>query len=269
MNYLILKPIKLKMKSKIIIFFICTALLFQSCITKKNTLYVQTKKLPFKIESGFPFEPKIKSDNILNIIVTADNPEAAAVFNLVTSNRNANSENTISQGNSVTYLVDYKGFIEMPVLGRFKVEGLKKSELEDLLKEKISKIVDNPVVIVRILNYRLYVVGEVNRSGEQRLDNGERVTIFEAISRAGDLTINGNRKKIRILRENDGVQTLNVIDITKPDFINSDFYFLQQNDVVIVDPNSTKITTSSIGPFATAMSIITSAISLYLLIDRF
>jgi polysaccharide biosynthesis/export protein len=254
-------------KIKIVILF-SIIFMMQSCITKKGTIYMQTKTYPFKIESGFPFEPKIKNDNILNIIVTADNPEAASVFNLTTANRNANSADTFAQSSSVTYLVDYKGYIEMPVLGKFRVEGLKKSELENLLKEKISKLVNNPVVIVRILNYRLYVVGEVNRSGEQRLENGERVTIFEAISRAGDLTINGNRKNIRILRESEGVQTINVIDITKPDFINSDFYFLQQNDVVIVDPNNARIAASSIGPIAGALSIFTSAITLFLLINR-
>lgn len=257
-----------KMITKKITLFVVLFFLLQSCITKKGTIYMQTKSYPFKIESGFPFEPKIKNDNILNIIVTADNPEAASVFNLITANRNANSADTFAQSSSVTYLVDYKGYIEMPVLGKFKVEGLKKSELENLLKEKIGKLVSNPVVIVRILNYRLYVVGEVNRSGEQRLENGERVTIFEAISRAGDLTLNGNRRKIRILRETDGVHTINVIDITKPDFINSDFYFLQQNDVVIVDPNNARIASSSIGPIVGALSIFTSAITLFLLSSR-
>ena len=253
---------------KKIILIIIASLLLQSCITSKNTLYLQSNRYPVEVRTTFPFEPVIKSDNVLNITVSGDNPEAAAVFNLVTLNKNINTDKSVNTPTNVTYLVDNDGNIEMPLIGKVHVEGLKKSELEAILKSRISKYIDNPILFVRILNYRLYVLGEVNRGGEQKLDGGERTTIIEAISRAGDLTINGNRKRVKVIREIDGVTTINNVDITKPDFIKSDFYYLQQNDVVYVEPNKARIATTSITPFSTTLSIIASTITVYLLLEK-
>lgn len=243
-------------------------LVLQSCVTSKNTLYLQAENYPVSLKALHAFEPVIKNDNLLNIIVSGDNPEAGAVFNLVGSNKNLNTDSNTSKSTTVTYLVDNNGNIEMPVLGKIHVEGLKKSELESLLKERIGKYLSNPILFIRIINYRLYVLGEVNRSGEQRLDAGERTTLLEALSRAGDLTINGNRKKVKIIREVDGVTTINTVDLTKPDFIESDFYYLQQNDVVYVEPNKAKLNTTSVGPFATVLSLIASGVTLYLLFSK-
>lgn len=241
---------------------------FQSCITKKGTIYMQNESYPASIKTSFPFEPIIKSDNILNIVVSGDNPQAASVFNIVAMNKNLNSDKNFLTPTNVTYLVDNNGEIEMPVIGKIKVEGLKKSELISILKKKISPFVENPVLYISILNYRVYVTGEVNRPGEQKLENGERVTLLEALSKAGDLTINGNRKKVKVIRENNGLTTINTLDLTKPEFINSDFYFLQQNDVVYIEPNRAKIGINSITPLATIMSIVATGISLYVLTSR-
>lgn len=257
-----------KIKMKVIIYLTLILLVFQSCVTSKNTLYLQSENYPVSLKALRAFEPVIKNDNLLNIIVSGDNPEAGAIFNLVGSSKNINSDNNSSTSTTVTYLVDNNGNIEMPVLGKIHVEGLKKSELESLLKERIGKYISNPILFIRIINYRLYVLGEVNRSGEQKLDAGERTTILEALSRAGDLTINGNRKKVKIIREVDGVTSINSIDLTKPSFIESDFYYLQQNDVVYVEPNKAKINTTTIGPFATALSLVASSLSILYLFSN-
>lgn len=243
-------------------------LVFESCITAKNTIYMQSSSYPISVKTTIPFEPTIKSDNILSITVSGDNPEAAAVFNLVTLNKNISSDKSINTPTNVTYLVDNEGFITMPLIGKIHVAGLKKSELETLLKARISDYLANPILYIRILNYRLYVVGEVNKSGEQKLENGERTTLIEALSRAGDLTINGNRKRIKVIREIDGTTTINTVDLTQPDFIKSEYYYLQQNDVVYVEPNQAKINSSSLVPYATALSIIASTITVYFLVKK-
>lgn len=255
-------------KVKIAIRLSAILLVFQSCVTSKNTLYVQSESYPVSVRAMYPFEPVIKNDNLLNIVVSGDNPEAGAIFNLVSLNKNINSDKSINTPTNVTYLVDNDGNIEMPLLGKIHVEGLKKSELEALLKAKIGQYMSNPILFIRIINYRLYVLGEVNRGGEQRLDGGERTTLLEALSRAGDLTINGNRKKVKVIREVDGKTTINTLDLTNPSFIESNFYYLQQNDVVYVEPNKAKINTTSIGPFATALSIVASSLSLYVLLSN-
>lgn len=255
------------MKAFFIMIFVLT--ICQSCITPKSTIYLQADSYPMNVKSSIPFEPTIKCDNVLNILVSSESPQAAQDFNLIIASRNiSSSSSAFTQLSNVTYLVDNFGFIDFPVVGKIKVDGLKKSELEILLKDKLEKYIDNPVLFVRILNYRYYVTGEVNRPGEQQLDGGERVTLMEALSKAGDLSINGNRKKIKIIRQEKDFTSINIVDITKPDFLNSEFYYLQQNDVVYVEPNKAKITTSGISPIATTFSIVASAITLFLLIDR-
>jgi polysaccharide export outer membrane protein len=240
----------------------------QSCITPKSTIYLQSKSYPFSITSTEPFEPIIKKDNILSITVSAENLESVSIFNLVGSYRNLGSNKELNTLSNITYLVDNYGYIDFPVIGKIKADGLKKSELETLLLSKISDYVEDPKVYIRIVNYRYYVLGEVNLSGEQKLADGERVTLLEAISRAGDLTINGNRKKIKIVRQKDNVFTTSIVDITNPNFISSEFLYLQQNDIIYVEPNRTKIAVTGISPIATTFSIITGAISLFILIDR-
>lgn len=254
---------------RLIFKMILVLIVCQSCITPKSTIYLQSESFPLKVNSSIPFEPTIKSDNVLNILVSSESPQASQDFNLVIASRNiSSSASAFTQLSNVTYLVDNFGFIDFPVLGKIKVDGLKKSELETLLKNRLEKYIDNPVLFVRILNYRYYVTGEVNRPGEQLLDGGERVTLLEALSKAGDLSINGNRKKIKIIRQEKDLTSINIVDITKPDFLNSEFYYLQQNDVVYVEPNRAKIATSGISPIATTFSIVASALTLFLLIDR-
>jgi polysaccharide export outer membrane protein len=240
----------------------------QSCITPKGTIYMQSKNFPYSITSTEPFEPIIKKDNILSITVSAENLQSIAIFNLVGNYRNLSTDNAFSNLSNITYLVDNYGFIDFPIIGKIKADGLKKSELEKLIISKISEFVENPSVYIRITNYRYYVLGEVNISGEQKLLDGERVTLLEALSKAGDLTIYGNRKKIKIIRQKDNVFTTSIVDITKPDFIGTEFYYLQQNDIIYVEPGKAKISVYGISPIATTFSIVASAITLFLLIDR-
>lgn len=249
-----------------VLFFLFLSL--YSCITPRDTIYLQSDSYPLSVNSSEPFEPIIKKDNVLSITVSADNHDAVSIFNIVANTRNLNTNSGFTTPTFVTYLVDNYGNIEFPVIGRIKVDGLKKSELEAFLLKELSKYVDNPSVFIRIINYRYYVLGEVNMSGEQKVLDGERVTLLEALSKAGDLTINGNRKKIKIIRQKNNTVTTSLVDITKPDFISSEFYYLQQNDIVYVEPNRTKIAVNGISPIATTFSIVTGAITLFLLIDR-
>ena len=138
------------------------------------------------------------------------------------------------------------GFIDFPVIGRIKVGGLLRSEVTELLQNKITKYIKQPVVTIRLENFKIAVQGEVNSPGIYSVGS-ERITLIEALSKASDLTIYGKRDNILIIRENNGVKTYNRVDITKADFINSPYYYLAQNDVVYVEPNKTKINNSKIG----------------------
>jgi polysaccharide export outer membrane protein len=153
--------------------------------------------------------------------------------------------------------VDAAGSIEFPVLGKLKVGGLSRSEVLQMLQQKIGVYIKSPIINLRVMNFKVSVQGEVNAPGTYTVDS-ERVTLIEALSKARDLTIYGKRNNILIIREIDGIKSYNRVDITKADFINSPFYYLAQNDVVYVEPNQNKINGAAIGPNTGVIISITS-----------
>lgn len=157
------------------------------------------------------------------------------------------------------YLVDHSGNIDFPVLGKLKISGMTRTQVLQFLKEKISSYIKNPIITMRLTNFKISVQGEVTSPGVYPITT-ERVTLIEALSMARDLTILGKRNNILIIREIDGVKTYNRVDITKSDFINSPFYYLSQNDVVYVEPNKNKVNGSAVGPNTGVLISVTSLI---------
>jgi polysaccharide export outer membrane protein len=201
-------------------------------------------------ENSNSYEIKIQPDDLLMIIVSADDPEIAMPFNLqVTGIQGSGRQGANAMGQQLqqVYLVDASGFMEFPVLGKLKVSGLSRSEVLQMLQQKIEVYINNPIINLRIMNFKVSVQGEVTAPGTYTVDS-ERITLIEALSKARDLTIYGKRNNILIIREIDGVKSYNRVDITNADFINSEFYYLAQNDVVYVEPNKNRINGAAIGP---------------------
>lgn len=221
--------------------FVVLPLFFFSCASRENIVYMQNT-IPQSEISGF--ETKIQPDDILAIVVGSENPEVAAPYNLyaVTTSSEAGQAPQMQ-----TYLVDKEGYIEFPVLKKIKLAGLTKEQAILSLKDKLKEHVADATVTLRILNFKFTVLGEVNRPGSYTIPS-ERVTLLEALGQAGDLSIYGKRNNILLIRETNGMKTSQRIDITKSDFVNSPYYYLTQNDVVYVEPNKTKINSSSVGP---------------------
>nr|WP_315143101.1 polysaccharide biosynthesis/export family protein [uncultured Flavobacterium sp.] len=211
-------------------------------------------------QSNASYEVKIQPDDVLLIIVSAEDPEIAIPFNLTTVAVSSTGRPDIatSQLTTQTYLVDKNGSIEFPVLGKIQVGGLTRTEVLQSLKDKIGVYIKKPIINLRITNFKVSLQGEVNVPGTYTVAS-ERLTLIEALSMAKDLTIYGKRNSILVIRESNGVKSFNRIDITKADFINSPFYYLAQNDVVYVEPNATRINSSVVGPNT---SVIISAISI-------
>jgi polysaccharide export outer membrane protein len=182
-------------------------------------------------------------DDFLSIIISDLDEESATQFNIKFS---INQITGYSNGSNVLsgYLVDSQGAINMPVLGRIKVAGLSKNELIKILEDKLKDYLKNPVVNITIQNYKVTVLGEVNMPGTYRIPN-DRITILEAIGLAGDLKITGLRKNVIVIREVNGIQTKFTIDLTKSNFLNSPVYFLNQNDVVYIEPNVASMANST------------------------
>lgn len=215
-------------------------------------------------------ETKIKPNDLLTIVVSADDPLAAAPFNLpITPSYTPNGPqiNTIQQ--LQTYLVSDEGNISFPVLGTISIAGKERKEAVDLLEERLKEYIKNPIVNLRIVNYNISVLGEVTKPGNFTVQD-ERITVLEALSLAGDLTIYGKRNNILVVRDQGDSTKVNYrIDLTNSDFMKSPAFYLQQNDIVYVEPNRAQVQSSTYNRNTPVyISIASVLISLIVLITR-
>jgi polysaccharide export outer membrane protein len=245
---------------------VLTFFVLLSCASKKKVVYLQDIDQTKSYDSSTLYEPKLQPDDLLSIIVSAENPELTVPFNLPQIQGNYEINN--NQNGIKTYLVDNFGYIEFPVIGKVKLGGLTRTEATAKLVSSVSEYIKNPIVNLRILNFKVSILGEVLKPSSFTLSS-ERITLLEAISMAGDLTIHGKRNNILIIREAEGKKTYNRIDITKSDFLNSPFYYLAQNDIIVVEPNKTRVNASVVGPNVTAtISAISVLVTLMVVLLR-
>ena len=226
-----------------------------SCGSSKQVVYFQDLK-PGETEIKLP-EVKaitIRPEDKISIIVNSRDPQLTDLFNLPIvskqlgqSLRSGDSSNGTSQGVSA-YTVDANGEIDFPVLGKIYVAGMKREEIAECIKNELVKenLVKDPVVTVEFANLCVSVLGEVNNPGRFSIDR-DRLTILDALSMAGDLTIYGNRSKVLVLRQEGDVQRVYGLNLTSGEHIySSPAYYLQQNDVVYVEPNAVKARQSTV-----------------------
>ena len=251
--------------------------LLASCKTPKNVAYIQNSDYIDYTKSEYLYDARIMPKDILTITISTVNPAASEPFNLVVRNPLNSSGNNISYSNGAlqTYLVDNNGCIDFPVVGTLQVGGLTKAMCEKLIHDKIKRYMnaeENPIVTVRMSNYKISVLGEVNRPGMFTVSN-EKINIFEALAKAGDLSIYGVRDRVKLIRENaKGRKEIHTVNLNDADIVNSPYYYLQQNDVLYVEPNSVKAKNSAIGQSTTIwfsfIGIVTSVASLLVNILR-
>ncbi len=227
-------------KKTFILVILGILLLFQSCISHEsllnyNTGAALTINQPIPITN--PKDIRIQVNDVLDIKVHSQDILTAAPFNLIPSGAsNLNDANLYQlQG----YLVDEKGIVDFPVLGELKIGGKTKEEVKKMLLEKLEVYLKNPVVNIRFLNFKITVSGEINRPETFQVYN-ERITLSEIITTAGDLTPYADRTQILIVREVEGNRTFGRVDMSASDFFRSDYYYLQQNDFIYVEPLEAK-----------------------------
>ena len=246
-------------------------LLLASCGPVKNVAYLQNSDSINFEKSRFLYDARIMPKDQITISVNTTNAEASQPFNLLLQNAYQQGR-TISSGAGGTlmpYLVDNQGFINFPIVGKLHVGGLTKSEAEKLVTEKIRPYMaetENPVVTVTMASYSVSVLGEVNRPGTFQVSR-EKITILEALAQAGDLAIYGVRDRVQLIREDaTGKKQIVTLNLNDANIVNSPYYYLQQNDVVYVEPNNVKAQNSKVGQTTTlwfsATSILISLTSL-------
>mgnify|MGYP000767301340 FL=1 len=248
-----------------------TILLFVSCQSYKKVPYLQDAEIVQQtVQQENLYDAKIMPKDLLTIVVSCTSPELAVPFNLTVA-----SPGSVVTGNTQLttqpvlqpYLVDNEGKINFPVLGELKVGGLTKKEAEQLIIEKLKPYIkETPIVTVRMVNYKISVLGEVARPGTFTINN-EKVNLLEALAMAGDMTVWGLRDNVKLIREGaDSKQQIITLDLNSAETILSPYYWLQQNDIVYVTPNKAKARNSDVGNstslWFSATSILVSVVSL-------
>ncbi len=242
---------KFDFKQPIKLLSIICLIIVSSCASRKDLVYFQDEPIASETELGNMVELTYKTNDILTIDVSSIEPAAVMPFNLspVSYATNNSASDLNANGNLMrqTYLVDPMGNIEFPVLGTLKVGGLTRTQTTEMLKEKLREYVKDAIVNIRLINFTVTVLGEVNRPGTYTVQD-ERISLSEALGLAGDLTIYGKRDNVFLIREINGEKKYAKIDLTSVNVVNSPVYYLSQNDVIYVEPNNAKIKTSNYNP---------------------
>lgn len=245
---------------------IAVLLTLYSCSTKKDVLLFQEKS---KLNTTINFQsPKIQSNDILSIQVSTLQPELSAPYNLIQQNSGVaiQLETLKLQG----YLVSPEGKINFPVIGSIMVAGKTTQELEELLKKTL--IDDNhlvsPIINVRLLNGKVTVLGEVMRPGTYNYSE-QNFSVIQALGLAGDFTIKGKRKEVLVIREVAGIRSYTTLDLTQTSVFESEFYYLKNNDVIVVNPNNARVKNAGyIGDSATLLGVASVILSMIILLTR-
>lgn len=227
------------MKKLSYIYILLASVMLTGCMSTKNVTYFQNKDNIDYLLSKQLYDAKIMPKDILQIQVFSMTPEASEPFNLQKSIGNSTVSTTNNETSVYNYLVNNDGNINMPTIGEVHLGGLTKNEAESLIKSKIEPFLsesEKPIVHVRMINYKYAILGGVNSPGLYTTQN-EKVSILEAIAQAGDLTTFAYRDRIYLIRENsDGQKEFHKLNINDANIISSPYYYLQQNDVIYVEP---------------------------------
>lgn len=244
-------------QKKILLIFFSIPLFF-SCVNMKKAIYfnnIQDSTIMAKAED---LEPVIQKNDVLSISVSSMNPEATEIFN------EPNTSGTAASG----YLVNRDGNIQFPLIGDIKAAGLTKRALRESISNSLieKKLLLDPIVTVRYLNFRVTVLGEVGHPTVVPVES-EKITLLEAIGLAGDLTIDAKRNNIMVIREEEGAKKIKRLNLNNTQIFTSPYYYLKSNDIVYVEPNSTRVASTS--RFGQVFPIVMSTLSfLFFVIDR-
>ncbi len=252
------------------LFFTLLIVLFTGCTSQKKIAYFYgvNEKSVANINQSFTkgHEARICTGDMLSITVSGLDPEAVAPFNLpLVSYANPGSTQIYASPVLQSYLVDINGYINFPIIGPIKLVGLTKSEAIAHISELLSPYLKNAIITMQFLNYKVTVLGEVLRPGQYSINN-ERVTVLDALGLAGDMTVYGKRENVLLIRENFGKLEFVRLNLNSEDVFTSPYYYLQQNDILYVEPNVVRsisaqnipLYLSTISTFATLVTVIYS-----------
>ena len=237
---------------KNLIYYLILLLTMFSCKPKENMVYMEKEKniAESKINQAVFYGAHIQSGDVLDIKVTAFDENAVRPFNLYSMNNssspgqmNAQTAQLAPQG----YLVDNEGFIYFPVIGKLYIKGMTLAQLRADLEKRLLAYLSDPLVSIKQLNFNITVLGEVKKPG-QYTNPSDKITVLQALGLAGDMTDYGNRTNVKLIREEEGISKTYTIDFTDKNITSSPYYYMQQNDVLYVEPDMIKKKSANIDP---------------------
>ena len=237
---------------KNLIYYLILLLTMFSCKPKENMVYMEKEKAvaETEINQAVFYGTHIQSGDLLDIKVTAFDENAVRPFNLYSMNNSTSTEQVNGQTAQLApqgYLVDNEGFIYFPVLGKLYIKGMTLAQLRADLEKRLLAYLSDPLVSIKQLNFNITVLGEVKNPG-QYTNPSDKITVLQALGLAGDMTDYGNRTNVKLIREIDGVSKTFTIDFTNKNITNSPYYYMQQNDVLYIEPDLIKKKTANIDP---------------------
>lgn len=262
--------VKFNNKNGTAIIFVLGLLFLSSCVSTKKVTYLQDLPLTeqSKIDSVVKFiEPTIHSDDILAINIITVDPQSVEVINQAATVQGLGTATNLNNQNINGFPVDKNGDIEIAMIGKVRVAGLTTYQAKELIRSKVSKDFKDPNVNVRFANFKISVLGEVSKPAAYTLPN-EKVSILDALSLAGDLTLYGKRENILVIRDNNGKKEFGRLNLNSTNIFTSPYYYLRQNDVVYVEPNKAKVISLNSAARTTGAVIISAISTIVLIIIR-
>lgn len=235
------------------LYFIFLSVFLFSCSAKENMVYMERDSalVEEEIKRAVYEGSRLQSGDFLDIKVTAFDEYAVRPFNLHSMNQSTSADVSVNSQVAQTapqgYLVDHEGYIHFPVLGRIYVKGMTHAELRKDLEGRLLTYLSDPLVSIRQLNFNVTVLGEVKKPG-QYTSESDRLTVLQALGMAGDMTDYGDRTKVKLVRNENGQDATYIIDFTDKNLTSSPYYYMQQNDVLYVEPDEIKKKSANVDP---------------------
>jgi len=255
--------------------FILGAFLLASCASNKRAAYIQQAQADIAAPIEQDYQIRIKPLDRLTVTINSKDPELAAPFNAASSFNSLSPVTTYSSssGNLQILTVDKEGKIQLPIIGEIDCAGLTRNELAKKIESTIREngMVHDPIVVIQFADVKFSVLGEVARPGQFSITK-DRISLFDALAMAGDLTIYGQRENVALIREQNGQRSIHYFDLKDPNILTSPYFYLQQDDVVYVTPNKFKAQSGEISQnrsfYISLVSVAVSVATLIVTITR-
>lgn len=248
-----------------LVYFFLLLLGVSSCMTKKELVYIQNSNLKENVPTDFQTRYtayQLQTDDVLSIKVLSVDPDMSNLFN-ITNPVNAMGMSEPASLYLSGYGIDKEGFINLPTVGKLKVEGLTTSQTQDLIQKNLDKYITDATVVVKLISFKVSILGEVRNPGYFYIYN-ERANLLEGLSLAGDLTQGADRENVKIIRQQkDGTSEVVLLDLKDPNLLQSQYFYLMPNDVIYVEPLKTQLKRDNLIIWNTVLAVVSSGALLY------